>query len=128
MTVKRQILLDAIRALQQSEEHSEIGAKLSEFSDDEIFDLFFKNASTKQRDENTSLSTFGLKVLQTCFNHWEIELSKPLTTKQHILLIRECKLPYYLDNKRFVTFEASIGVMLKLAEGNNAYIEQMFEF
>lgn len=128
ITEKHQILLKAVRALQKSEEHSEIGAKLSEFSDDEIFSLFFKNASKKQRDGITSLSTFGLKVLKACFSHWEIELEKPLTTKQHILLMRECKLPYYLDKERFVTFEASIGVMLKLAQGNNEYIEQMFEF
>lgn len=123
---KEAILLRAIRELVNDPKHAKATAKLQGLPDDELLDLFFKiNRSTHQY-RTTSLTRFGVKILRQCFDSWEIKLNTPLTARQHLLLSRECQLPYYLDQDCFITFEASVGIILKVAEGNNKYIEQMF--
>lgn len=126
MKRKEQLLLEAVRGLFEHEEHATIAKKLAQYDDEQLLKLFFKDYSQSQRDNLSSLSRVGVAVLKLCFDHWEINLQEPLTTKQHLLIAKNSKLPYYLDKKTLVTFEASVGVLLKIAEGNNAYIEQTF--
>ncbi len=100
---------------------------LIDLSDDDLVKFFFKAAVNLEDDESScSLTTKGVKVLEHYFRSWEIKLTKPLSARQHLILMRNCGLPYYIDKDRVVVFDREVGVLLKLSQGNNDYIEQMF--
>lgn len=117
-------LLDALRSL-DTQKHSEVWKIMNKVfadrTDEEIISVMFKC-----KDKNISLTNIGVKVLKSYYDHWEIKLNAPLTSRQHLLLARACNFPYYIGDTHLIIFEPEIGTMLKVAEGNNKFIENMF--
>ncbi len=122
LTEQAQELIKLVRTSASNDTKKQF-TKLATLTDDQILKFFFKRSA----EENThSLTYGGLKVLKNFFRSWEIPLQSPLTGKQHLILIRHCKLPYYINSKKIVVFEREVGVILTLSHGNNEYIEDMF--
>lgn len=112
-------MITVVRSLEPSA-NRKLSKQIEARSDDELIDLCFKI-----RNKRIVLTRTGMKILKACYEHWEITLEKPLSGKQHLLLSRACTLPYYIDDNVIIIFEPEIGVLLKISEGNNKYIENM---
>ena len=120
-------LVKLVRAALSKEIKVKSAKSLIDLSDEDMVKFFFKAAVNLEDNEtSSSLTSKGVKILEHYFRSWEIKLTKTLTARQHLILMRNCGLPYYIDKDRVVVFDREVGVLLKLSQGNNDFIEQMF--
>lgn len=70
--------------------------------------------------ENGSLllTAFGWDVLKDEFPHWSVELPSNMTFGDHTFLVDTSIYPYYFFEKSLITFDADLGVMMKLVSGD----------
>lgn len=105
-----------------------LAKKIQKFSDDELIQKSFR-VLKDDYGERAILKSFGLTLFRAFYEHWEVEVKKPLSVKRHLMLARGCQLPYYIDEKKIVVFDTHIGVLLTLASGSvEQAIDGMFTF
>lgn len=119
--------LAIVREALKNETAVKVSNAVREMNDADLARVLFKPVGGLNKDHNVnSLTAKGAKILEHHFRSWEIVLTKPLTGKQHLIIMRNCTMPYYIGAKRIVVFDREVGVLLKLSQGSNDYIEQMF--
>lgn len=64
------------------------------------------------------LTDFGWAVLKDQYPYWSVDLTKSMTFGDHLFLIDTSIFPYYIDDKCLSTFDADLGVVMKLVSGD----------
>jgi hypothetical protein len=65
------------------------------------------------------LTNFGLQILRTYFQHYEVKVPKDEVIKPiHLVFLDDhATLPYYCDDGHIVVFDHELGVKLRLVDG-----------
>ncbi len=78
------------------------------------------------REEGSMLlSQFGWEILKDRYPHWSIRLSRPLTFGDLTFLIETSSFPYYLGKTELTTFDADLGVTMKLMGGDFEQLKKL---
>lgn len=129
MSKMRDRLKSILVSIRQDENLStRVSKKISQHTDDQLFALCFRIRSD-DIGERAILTPLGVRLLISLYEHWDIKLTKPLSSKHQLMLMRGCDLPCFIDSKRIVVFESEVGVLLTLGSSSlETTIEGMFSF
>lgn len=90
--------------------------KFATLSDEQLIHRIFSNHRGRR---GIRLTHFGLQVLQSYFESYEVKVPKDVTIKTTDLMFLDerATLPYYCDDARIVVFDHELGVKLRLVDG-----------
>lgn len=120
--VHRQII-DYIRKESEKSE-LELATKLKSMLDDEqiVRMMFISYRGSDKDSRGMRLTNFGLQLMMTFFQSFEITLTKTRINASELLYLdNHATLPYFLEADKLVVFETDLGMKIKLA-GNDLTI------
>ncbi len=86
-------------------------------TDTEIYHLLFANLRKSTSGvKGLRLTHMGLTIMESCFVAWTLKLPKRfvLLPKHLLFFDRTCTMPWFLDTKILVLFEAELAMRAKL--------------
>ncbi len=89
----------------------------SDQPDEEIYRRFFSNIRISEHGiRGLKLTPLGLAVMQNCFANWVLKMPKyfVIMPKHLIYFDQTCTMPWFLNNKVLVLFEAELAMRAKL--------------
>jgi hypothetical protein len=103
-----------------------LSSALALLTDEQVARMMFSNFRGKGNEtRGMRLTSGGLKMMLSCFQHVEVILPKArkLQAGELVYLDRRAKLPYYCTDEKLVVFETELGMKIKLYGGDiNAII------
>lgn len=90
-------------------------SKSGTLSDDQLLRKLFLNYRS---DTGIRLSAYGLDVLSKLYTGTEVSIAKKATLKHILTLEAESRFPYFLSDKKIVSFDNMLSVKLKLFDGD----------
>lgn len=96
-------------------------AHFATLTDEEVVRIMFSNYRGRDAAaRGLRLTNIGLGLMKQYFKAYEIDLPKghKVHNREVIYLDKKATLPYYFSDEKVVLFESTLGIKLKLADGD----------